>query len=478
MPMQASNTTYNKKLVYFICAVAATGGLLFGFDTGVISGALLFIRDEWTLTSGQQEWLTSSVLLGAMLGAAFSGNLTDRLGRKTIIIIAAVIFSLGAIETSMAPNITWLIAGRIVIGLAIGIASYVVPLYISEISPARIRGALVSLNQLLITVGILVSYLTDMAFADTANGWRWMFLVGLFPALILFIGMFMLPETPRWLYFKGNQDKALKILSKIEDPALINGSVSKMEEDLQLEKKTKSTWSDLLKPKYRLILVIGIILMFVMQATGIGTIIYYAPLIFEISGFGSNEASIGITIYVGIVNVLFTIISISLIDRLGRKVLYNIGLGGMIVALVALGVVFCFQAFLGETLKWFAVGGLLVYVAFFAVSLGPIGWLMISEIYPLNIRGRAMSVSGLANWLSNGVVAFTFLKMSRLLTLPGKEVILNDGSRVSNPAGVFFVYAVIGISGLFFAYFFLPETKGKTLEQIEVLMTHSSPERI
>jgi MFS transporter, SP family, galactose:H+ symporter len=465
--MPFSNTPHNKRLVYFISAVAATGGLLFGFDTGVISGALLFVRDEWTLTSGQQEWLTSSVLLGAMLGAAFSGSLTDRLGRKTIIIIAAVIFSLGAVETSMAPNITWLIAGRIIIGSAIGIASYVVPLYISEISPARVRGGLVSLNQLLITIGILVSYLTDMAFANTENGWRWMFLVGLFPALILFIGMFMLPETPRWLYFNGNQEKALKILSKIENPALIKGSVSKMEEDLQQEKRVKSKWSDLLKPKYRFILFIGIFLMFVMQATGIGTIIYYAPLIFEISGFGSNQASIGVTIYVGIVNVLFTIVSISLIDRVGRKVLYNLGLGGMIISLVALGVVFAYQAFLGETLKWFAVGGLLVYVAFFAVSLGPIGWLMISEIYPLNIRGRAMSISGLANWLCNGIVAFTFLKLSRLLTLPGKEVILKDGTRVSNPAGVFFVYALIGISGLIFAYYFLPETKGKTLEQIE-----------
>jgi sugar porter (SP) family MFS transporter len=465
--MKHTSSNQNKKLVYFICTVAATGGLLFGFDTGVISGALLYIRDEWTLTTGQQEWLTSSVLLGAMFGAAFSGSLTDRLGRKMIIIIAAVIFSLGAVGTSRAPNIEWLITGRIIIGIAVGITSYVVPLYISEISPTRVRGALVSLNQLLITVGILASYLIDIAFANTENGWRWMFLVGLFPAIILFIGMFLLPDTPRWLYFKGYQDKALNILSRIEDPALINGSITKMKEDLVMEKQVKSKWSDLLKPKYRSILFVGITLMFVMQATGISTIIYYTPLIFEISGFGSNEASIGVTIYIGIINVLFTIVSIALIDRLGRKILYFIGLCGMIISLIALGVAFSFQEYFGDTLKWVAVSGLSVYVAFFAVSLGPIGWLMISEIYPLNIRGRGMSVSSLSNWLFNGMIAFTFLKLSKLLTQPGKEIVLKNGSQVANPAGVFFLYALIGVSGLLFAYFFLPETKGKTLEQIE-----------
>ena len=465
--MKHTSSNQNKKLVYFICTVAATGGLLFGFDTGVISGALLYIRDEWTLTTGQQEWLTSSVLLGAMFGAAFSGSLTDRLGRKMIIIIAAVIFSLGAVGTSRAPNIEWLITGRIIIGIAVGITSYVVPLYISEISPTRVRGALVSLNQLLITVGILASYLIDIAFANTENGWRWMFLVGLFPAIILFIGMFLLPDTPRWLYFKGYQDKALNILSRIEDPALINGSITKMKEDLVMEKQVKSKWSDLLKPKYRSILFVGITLMFVMQATGISTIIYYTPLIFEISGFGSNEASIGVTIYIGIINVLFTIVSIALIDRLGRKIRYFIGLCGMIISLIALGVAFSFQEYFGDTLKWVAVSGLSVYVAFFAVSLGPIGWLMISEIYPLNIRGRGMSVSSLSNWLFNGMIAFTFLKLSKLLTQPGKEIVLKNGSQVANPAGVFFLYALIGVSGLLFAYFFLPETKGKTLEQIE-----------
>ncbi|KPL14202.1 MAG: MFS transporter [Bacteroides sp. SM1_62] len=449
-----SKNKRSKNLVITIATIAATGGLLFGFDTGVISGAQNFLQDAggWGISDSQLEWVTTAVLIGAVLGAALSGRITDILGRKIVIIIAAVIFAVGAIFTGAAPSVSLLVIGRIIIGIAIGIASFSVPLYISEISPTRNRGALVTMNQLMITIGILVSYISDYLIANDANpfSWRWMFYVGFFPALILLVGMFFVPETPRWLIGKGREEQGRRILNKVEEPELVDEAVEKIKADIARESESAS-YGEIFKPWLRTALVIAVGIMFFQQFTGINTIIYYSPKIFKIAGIESNTLTILPSILLGAVNVLFTVVSIMLLDKLGRRPLYFIGMVGMIVGLCGVGLSFFFEDSLGASLKYFTVASMFIYIIFFAVSLGPLGWLIISEVFPLKIRGVGMSIGSLSNWLFNGIVAFTFLKLVNALS----------------PAGAFWLYAAIGVLGIYWGNKFIPETKGITLEKIE-----------
>lgn len=443
----------NKSLVVVIAAIAATGGLLFGFDTGVISGAIPFFKDFWVLTDKQVEWIATAGLIGAIIGAAFSGRITDVIGRKKVIISAAIIFGIGALWTGWAPTPTNLFAGRLFLGLAIGISSYAVPMYIAEISPTKQRGALVSSFQLLITIGILVSYLSDLGFADESNmeSWRPMFLVGVIPAIILFIGMIALPETPRFLIGKGKEEKGRKILNRLEEPELVETAIEKMKKEIALDTEAEKSWKDIFAPWLRTPLFIAIGIMFVQQFVGINTVIYYSPVIFENAGFASKTAAIAASVSVGAVNVLFTIVSMAVIDKIGRRKLYFIGTTGIAIALVALAVSFAFQESLGDMAKWFTVGFVLLYIIFFAVSLGPLGWLIISEIFPLKLRGVGMSIGALSNWLFNAIVTFTFLTLINFLTA----------------TGAFLLYAAIGVIGLIWGYRYIPETKGITLEEIE-----------
>lgn len=446
-------TEHHKGFVATIATVAAMGGLLFGFDTGVISGALNFLKDGWNLSSSQLEWVTSSVLAGAVVSAALSGKLTDVFGRKKVIILTAVIFAVGAIVTSIAPSITVLIVGRVIIGVAIGIASFAVPLYISEISPARSRGALVSLNQLMIATGILVSYISDYLIADNSNleCWRTMFLVGFFPAVVLFIGMLFLPDTPRWLINQGRIEEGLAILRKTEAPQLVDEAFAAIRTEAKTNQHEPVGAKEILKPWLRTAVLIGMGIMFFQQFTGINAIIYYSPVIFKMAGFVGNAESILPSVIVGVVNVAFTVVSIALLDRIGRRRIYFWGVSGMVVALVALGTAFLYRDSLGASAKLLTVSSIVVYIMFFAVSLGPLGWLIISEIYPMRVRGIGMSLGSLWNWLFNLLVAFTFLKLVSALS----------------PAGAFWLYAVVGVFGLVWGYYFLPETKGHTLEYIE-----------
>jgi len=450
----SKTSSTNKGLVAVIATIAATGGLLFGFDTGVISGAQNFLQDAngWGVSNSQLEWITTAVLVGAVLGAAFSGRITDIIGRKKVIIVTAVIFAIGAVGTGAAPSLPLLVTGRIVVGVAIGIASFSVPLYISEISPTRRRGALVSMNQLMITIGILVSYISDYLIASDANpfSWRWMFYVGFFPALILFTGMFFLPETPRWLIGKGRDEQGRKVLSKVEEPELVEEAVQKIKADIAQESESAS-FSEIFKPWLRNALIIAVGIMFVQQFTGINTIIYYSPKIFKMAGIQSNTLAILPSILLGTVNVVFTVVSIMLLDKLGRRPLYFIGLIGMVVALFVLGLSFFFEKALGDSLPVFTVASMFLYLMFFAVSLGPLGWLFIAEVFPLKVRGVGMSMGSLSNWLFNGIVAFTFLKLMNAIT----------------PAGAFWLYAALGILGVIWGNHYLPETKGITLEKIE-----------
>jgi sugar porter (SP) family MFS transporter len=471
----ATEKKHNNTMVIVIAAIASTGGLLFGFDTGVISGALPFLRQSWDLTTNQQEIVTTAVLVGAVLGALSSGRITDIVGRKKVILVTSLIFAVGSILTGAAPSMMVLTASRVLLGIAIGISSFAVPLYISEISPTKFRGALVSSFQLMITIGIVASYFSDLYFADEANpfSWRWMFYVGVFPALILFVGMLFVPETPRFLISKGKEKEGRKVLEKVEDPALVDTAIEQIKEEISIDQKAVG-YKELFSKTWRIPLLIAIGIMFIQQFVGINTVIYYAPTLFLIAGFEGARAAITATVAVGLVNVGSTVLSMFLIDRIGRRKLYFIGVTGMMFALATLGLFFLFKDNLGDNLKWVTVSTVLFYIMFFAISLGPLGWLIISEIFPLKIRGVGMSIGALSNWFFNGIVAFTFLKLAWFFTGDGMEIsktVIKDGQEViqtdPNPAGAFFLYAFIAVLGLIWGYKYIPETRGVTLEKIE-----------
>ena len=442
-----------KSNVLLISIVAATGGLLFGFDTGVISGALPFLKQYWNLSDSNIEWITTTVLIGAVIGALSSGRLSDLLGRKKMIIVNAVIFIIGAVGCAFASRVNMLIAMRIVIGFAIGITSYVVPMYISELSPTRYRGALVTLNQLMITIGILVSYISDYALSNDAKpeSWRWMFLVGFFPALILLVGMFFLPESPRWLIGKGRWEEGGKILARIEELQFVDKTLAELKEDSNRKVENTKPWREVFRPWLRAPLIITVGIFFFQQFSGVNTIIYYSPIIFKMAGVVSNTHSILPAIIIGVVNVLACFVSVLLLDRVGRRRLYMIGICGMIPSLALLGACFHFKEQLGASLPLFAIVSIVCYIVFIAISLAPLGWLLISEIFPLNVRGVGMSIGSLAHWGFNAVIAFTFLKLVNTL---GADF-------------TFWFYSFVCVGGLVWGYYYIPETKGKPLEEIE-----------
>lgn len=468
----SGNNKQNKLLVIIIASVAATGGLLFGFDTGVISGAIPFFQKAFNIGDDWVEIITTAGLAGAVIGAMFSGRIADVIGRKKVILASAVIFSIGALWSGFAPSAPMLLVARFFLGIAIGVSSFAVPLYIAEISPTKTRGTLVSMFQLLITIGIMVSYLSDSAFTVADNDpayitcWRPMFYVGVIPAMIMFIGMIFLPETPRWLISKGHEEKCRQVLEKVEEPELVEDVISKMKNDIAADKQNKVSWKAIFSKWLRVPLIIAVGIMFVQQFTGINTIIYYSPKIFLMSGFADAQAAVWASVSVGVVNVAFTILSLFMIDKLGRRKLYFIGLTGLVVALIAMGSCFALQATLGDSIKWVTISLVWIYIAFFAISLGPLGWLIISEIFPLSVRGIGSSIGALSNWLFNAVVAFTFFKIVKGLTVSGSEIVLK-GEDLGNPAGAFYLYALVGILGLVWGYFFIPETKNITLEKIE-----------
>jgi MFS transporter, SP family, galactose:H+ symporter len=439
-----SGTRRSGHFVKIVAAIAALAGLLFGFDTGVISGAILFIKGEFGLTPFTEELLVSAALVGAVCGSILSGRLTDLIGRKRAIVITAGIFTGGSILCATATSIGVLIAGRIAVGLAIGIASYTAPLYIGEMAPPKLRGGLVTLNQLAIAVGILLAYIVDAGFAGAGN-WRLMFGFGVFPALALGLGIIMLPESPRWLLLHQHKQEALKILFRIREVKEVGAEVDDI---LEHAGSGCGQLADLFSPVVVRVLVCGVGLAIIQQITGINTVIYYAPTIFRQAGFQSAEGSIIATAGVGLVNVLMTAISIPLLDRVGRRPLLLLSLGGMSLSLAALGLGF---AVAGAASQWIGVLSLAIYIASFAIGLGPVFWLLISEIFPLKIRGQAASVATMANWLSNFLVSLTFLSL------------LNRLGSVST----FLLYAVLSLLGLWFCFRFVPETKGVPLERIE-----------
>lgn len=441
----------NKYKLLFIPMIAAFAGILFGFDTGVISGAILYINHTFALDALMVSVVVGMVLLGAFTGALFSGKVTDHYGRKVMLLFDAVVFVIGTLISAFAPNVWVLIVGRFVVGFAIGIASYTAPLYIAEIAPLKYRGALVSLNQLTVTIGIFISYVVDYYFSllGTAQ-WRWMLGAGVVPAVLLFLGVLTLPRSPRWLVAKGKLTLALATLRKVrhEHEYLIHKEFEKIKSSCKQE---KGSWKMLRNKKIRPAFYIAAGLAVIQQVTGINTILYYAPTIFKNAGFASGSTAILATMVVGAVFVLSTVVALPLIDRIGRKPLLYIGMGIMTVGLACLAAAFHGQNLQSGATTYLAVFSMMLYIVGFGISLGPIMWLMIAEIFPLNARGFGSSIATGVNWGANWIVAMTFLF---LLT--------HFGAR-----GTFEIYATITLLSLIFVYAYVPETKGVSLEQIE-----------
>jgi len=433
--------------VYFAVGVAALGGLLFGYDTGVISGAILFIKKQFSLSATMEEIVVSAVLVGAVLGAVMGGALTGRFGRRKMIILAGIIFTVSAIGTALTPTVSWLIAARIVSGIAIGIASFISPMYIAELVPAKVRGSLVAVNMLAITTGIVVAYLVDYALSGI-QGWRYMFGLAAIPSIALVISMWRLPDSPRWLISRSMVEQASRVLQRVRTVSDVSPEITDIQQSMK--KQGDGGITGLFQPSLKMPMIVGVGLAVFQQITGINTVIYYAPTIFKFAGIAATGPAILAGAGLTTVMWCFHVLAIFLLDRVGRRPLLLIGVAGQIIGLAILGAAFQFQQ-LASFKSYVAIGGLVIYVACFAFGLGPIFWLLISEIYPLKIRGAAMSAVTVTNWGMNLAVAVTFLTLVAAL----------------GHAETFWLYGLIAVAAWVFIYRLAPETKGKTLEQIE-----------
>ena len=464
--------------VILISLVAAVGGLLFGFDTAVISGAIGFMTKQFTLNDTQTGFVASCVLIGCAVGAGFAGVLADRFGRKKILILSAIFFGVSAWGAAMPQHVLLptgmihflvslisaparfftgekivltltmeqFVVARFVGGLGIGIASMLSPLYIAEVAPARIRGRLVSLNQFAIISGILVAYLVDWLcvkiFPDPTVSWRWMFGAGVAPAVVFLALLALVPESPRWLAKQGLRERALVILTRVGGSAHADAEMNDIAGTIAQE---GGSILQLLEPGLRLALLIGVALAIFQQITGINTVLYYAPEIFKNAGFDTSAALLS-SVGVGVINGVFTVFAIMLVDRLGRKPLLLIGATGMGLSIAAVAYAFQVKASGGVIM-----GAVLAYVASFALTLGPVVWVVISEIFPNRIRGRGMSVATVLLWVSCYAVSQSFPRLVQRQGLPF----------------TYYLYAAVCFVMIVFVAALVPETKGKTLEEIE-----------
>lgn len=434
------------RFVLRVVIIAATAGLLFGYDTGVIGGALLFIKQNLHAGSNlDQQAIVASLLVGAVVGAFAGGWLADALGRRRTIIVAGFIYVVGALGSAFAQSVWQLVGARFVLGLAVGAASFVGPMYISEMTPSRIRGGTVTFNQLMLTCGILLAYIADWALQSVPGNWRWMVGLAAAPALLLAIGMYFVPPSPRWLVERRRPQDARRVLQRIHGKDNIDAELQEIEDAA----RHQAGHLALLRPDMRPMLIIGVGLAAFQQLVGINTVIYYAPTILSFTGISAGSA-LTKALSIGLTNVVFTVAAILLVDRVGRRPLLLGGTAGLVVALFLLGLFFLtgwFQHHVPEL----ALGALLLYIASFAIGIGPVFWLMISEIYPLEVRGRAEAVASVVNWATNCIVSFTFLTLVSTLTA----------------TGAFWLYAAIGLVAVGFTIARVPETAGRSLEEIQ-----------
>ncbi|AMG19609.1 MFS transporter [Staphylococcus saprophyticus] len=431
----------DKKLIFFL---GALGGLLYGYDMGVISGALLFIKDDIPLNSVTEGLVVASMLVGAIFGSGASGPLSDRLGRRRVVFVIAIVYIVGALILALAPSMPVLVIGRLVIGLAVGGSTAIVPVYLSEMAPTEQRGSLSSLNQLMITIGILSSYLINYAFTPI-EGWRWMLGLAVVPSLILLIGVAFMPESPRWLLEHRSEKAARDVMKLTFKDSEIDKEIADMKE---INSISESTWNVLKSPWLRPTLIIGCIFALLQQIIGINAIIYYAPSIFSKAGLGDATSILG-TVGIGTVNVIITIVAIMIIDKIDRKRLLVIGNIGMVASLLIMAVLIWTIGI--QSSAWIIVACLTLFIIFFGFTWGPVLWVMLPELFPMRARGAATGAAALVLSIGSLLVAQFFPILTEVL--PVEQV--------------FLIFAVIGICALIFVIKYLPETRGRSLEEIE-----------
>ncbi|HTJ94691.1 MAG TPA: sugar porter family MFS transporter [Pararobbsia sp.] len=454
----AAQSGGNRLRVWFTCAMAALAGLLFGLDIGVIAGALPFVAKDFHVDDHTQEWIVSSMMVGAALGALLAGWLSYYLGRKYSLLLGAALFIAGALLCAMAPDTAFLIGARLVLGVAVGIATFTAPLYLSEIAPGHVSGAMVSAYQLMITVGILVAFLSDTAFS-ASGAWRWMLSIVSIPAIVFLLGVLTLPRSPRWLMMKGRNDEARAVLMQLRpDDATVEQEMKDIAKQLEVQDQGFS----LLRRSrdFRRSVVLGIALQVVQQLTGINVVMYYAPRIFGIAGYSGHSAQLWGTVIVGAVNVVATFIAIGFVDRWGRRPILICGFSVMTIGMGALA--WLLQAGIRTpTEQMVAIAMLLIFIAGFAMSAGPAIWILCSEIQPIKGRDFGIAASTFTNWVANTVVGATFLTLLNTL----------------GHAQTFWLYAALNALFIVFTLFLVPETSGVPLERIEQNLMTGKPLR-
>ncbi|HEY2260760.1 MAG TPA: sugar porter family MFS transporter [Solirubrobacteraceae bacterium] len=442
---------------YLVAGVAAIGGMLFGYDIGVISGAENLLKSHWQLSAGSEELAVSAVLIGAIVGGVFGGKLADRISRRYALLVLAVIYSVGAVATALAPTLFLFVVFRIVVGVAVGASSMIVPTYIAELAPRQIRGGLVILQQLAISAGIFLSYVLDYIFFTAGWGWRPMFAAAVIPGIALAVGMLYMSHTPRWLAMQGRWEEADAVMERV-NPDCKEQELELLREDL--EDSQRGSLRELLSPGMRGALIAGLGLAVLQQFVGPNTVLFYGPTIFGYAGLSAGSGGLLAEIVVGAVLFVFVLPTIGLVDMIGRKALFYIGLVGMGSMLVLLGLAFHFGAS-----SW-GIGVLvilLVYIACYSLSISPLFWLMTAELFPNRLRGIGASTATVANWSANLLITLTFLTAVDAL---GKDL-------------VFWIYAAFAAVGIVFVRFCVPETKGHSLEDIDEYWTQGRqwPER-
>jgi MFS transporter, SP family, arabinose:H+ symporter len=430
--------------LYFICLIATMGGLMFGFDVAIISGAVPFIQPYFGWNELQLGWGVSSLLLGAIVGAFGSGVLSDMYGRKKVLIVVALFFAVSCTFTALATSSIVFISARVFGGLAVGAASVLSPMYVAEVAPPKNRGMLVSVYQLAIVLGILCSYTINYGLHNIDNNWRWMFATGIIPSVLFFVGLFFIPESPRWLYKAGKKDDSLKVLTGIGGESLAKVEILEIAESLKGDSSSVSM-GELFKPSVRKVMLVGFLLAIFVQISGINTIVDYAPKILLAAGVEINNALLQ-TSMVGLINFIFTFVAIFFIDRIGRRSLYLIGSMGMVITLIMLAI-----SFYLKMQGVFTLICILLFIAFFASCIGPVFWTLVSEIFPNRIRGKAVAFASFTQWIFNFLVVLLFPHF--LASLGG--------------AKTFLFLALMSFLQLLFTYLYVPETKGKSLEEIE-----------
>ncbi|HET8559951.1 MAG TPA: sugar porter family MFS transporter [Marmoricola sp.] len=435
------------RFVTGIAMLAALGGFLFGYDTGIIGQALPSIQKELHPSTVEASWIVAAILIGAMVGAGISGWLSEAISRKWTKCLSGCVYVAGALAAALAQDVMWLIAARFVLGLSVGTASFVAPEYISEQTPPKIRGGTVTYNQLMVTLGILLAYIAGYLLHPVTNNWRWMLGIAIVPGAALAISMVFVPHSPRWLVKKGRVDEARKVLERTRTESDVDQELENISD--VTEKESGWTVRDLFRSRVRPLMLVGIGLAVFQQFVGVNTVIYFASTILHYTG-ASTSSAVLLAVFVGVTNFVVTIVAILVMDWVGRRGLLITGTAILCVALVVLGAYFQFSA-LSQGASWLGLVCVIVYIIGFAIGLGPVFWLMISEIYPLQFRSQAMAVATICNWAANFIVSYFFLQEAQAI---GK-------------GPTFWIYAAIAVGAIAFFVAKVPETKGRQLEDIE-----------